>query len=111
MCSINFYIFNFKDVNLNNLEDISEQDFIEIFESLKTNDSLIRFEAANCNVTDWAATHLNAAMEQNQKLKSLNLDTNMIGPETMLGLFKALASRDNTIIEVHLTNQAQENMG
>lgn len=100
-----------KDVNLNNIEDISEQDFIEIFEALKTNDSLIRFEAANCNVTDWAATHLNGAMEQNQKLKSLNLDTNMIGPETMLGLFKALASRDNTIIEVHLTNQAQENMG
>jgi len=102
---------NTKDVNLNNIKDIDEKIFVEIFEALRTNDSLVRFEAANCDVTDFAAAVLNTALEQNRTLKSLNLDTNLIGPDTLGGLFEAISENSNTIIEVHVNDQAQSNMG
>merc|ERR1712168_1183682 len=60
---------NTKDINLNNIKDIDEKVFIEIFEALRNNDSLVRFEAANCDVT-FAAAVLNTALEQNRTLKS-----------------------------------------
>ena len=62
-------------------------------------------------MTDFAAANLNVAMEQNRTLKSLNLDTNMITPDTLAGLFEAMEARDNTVLEVHLNDQAQSNMG
>lgn len=102
---------NTKDVNLNNIKDIDEKVFIEIFEALRTNDALVRFEAANCDVTDFAAAVLNTALEQNRTLKSLNLDTNMITPDTLVGLFEAISESSNTVIEVHVNDQAQANMG
>jgi len=102
---------NTKDVVLNNIKDIDEKVFCEIFEALRNNDTLVRFEAANCDVTDYAAAVLNTALEQNRTLKSLNLDTNMISPDTLAGLFEAISSRDNTIIEVHLNDQTQAALG
>ena len=96
---------------LNNIKDIDEKVFCEIFDGLRNNDTLIRFEAANCDVTDFAAANLNVAMEQNRTLKSLNLDTNLINPDTLGGLFEAMADNNNTVIEVHLNDQAQSNMG
>ena len=96
---------------MNNIKDIDEKVFCEIFEALRNNDTLVRFEAANCDVTDYAAAVLNTALEQNRTLKSLNLDTNMISPDTLAGLFEAISSRDNTIIEVHLNDQTQAALG
>ena len=100
-----------QDINLNNIKDIDEKVFIEIFEALRNNDSLVRFEAANCDVTDFAAAVLNTALEQNRTLKSLNLDTNLITPDTLGGLFEAISDSSNTIIEIHVNDQAQSNMG
>ena len=85
--------------------------FIEIFEALRTNDALVRFEAASCEVTDFAAAVLNTALEQNRTLKSLNLDTNLIGPDTLAGMFEAISENSNTIIEIHVNDQAQINLG
>lgn len=96
---------------LNNIKDIDEKVFIEIFDALRTNDTLIRFEAANCDVTDFAAANLNVAMEENRTLKSLNLDNNLINPDTLGGLFEALANSNNTVLEVHLNDQAQVKLG
>ena len=85
--------------------------FIDIFEALRTNDALVRFEAANCDVSDFAAAVLNTALEQNRTLKSLNHDTNMIGPDTLAGLFEAISENSNTKIEVHVNDQTQINLG
>ena len=106
-----FFLLIFQDINLNNIKDIDEKVFIEIFEALRNNDSLVRFEAANCDVTDFAAAVLNTALEQNRTLKSLNLDTNLITPDTLGGLFEAISDSSNTIIEIHVNDQAQSNMG
>jgi hypothetical protein len=35
----------------------------------------------------------------------------MIGPDTVAGLFEAISESSNTVLELHLTNQTQANMG
>lgn len=100
-----------KDLNLNNLKDIKEDTFVELFDALKHNENVVKFSAVNCDVNDYACATLNLALEQNQTLKSLNLESNRISPDTMAGLFEALVSNNSGIVEVHLSNQAQSNMG
>merc|ERR1712117_898479 len=57
--------------------------FCELFEGLRTNDSLVRLSAAHCDVNDFSVAVLCLAFEKNSSLKSLNLDTNRIGPDTL----------------------------
>jgi len=51
------------------------------------------------------------AIENNQTLKSLNLESNRISPDTLAGLFEAIESNQNGMIEIQVSNQAQANMG
>ena len=39
-----------KDVNLNNIAGIGEKEFCEMFDAFRTNDTLVRFSAVNCEV-------------------------------------------------------------
>ena len=39
-----------KEVSLNNVMGISEQQFCEIFNTLKNNDKCVKFSACNCDV-------------------------------------------------------------
>merc|ERR1712038_1540971 len=100
-----------KDVNLNNITSMDEVMFCELFEGLRTNNSLVRLSAANCDVNDFSVAVLCLAFEKNSSLKSLNLDTNRIGPDTLASLFEAMANATNSVVEIHVTNQAQSNMG
>ncbi len=85
--------------------------FCELFEGLRNNDSLVRMSAANCDVNDFAVATLCLAFEKNTSLRSLNLDTNRIGPDTLASLFEAMSNNVNSVVEVHVNNQAQSNMG
>jgi len=100
-----------KDVNLNNIPGIDEKIFCELFDGFRTNDTLVRFSAVNCDVNDFAASTLNLALENNQTLKSINLDTNRISPDTLASLFESIESNNNGIVEIQVSNQAQSNMG
>jgi len=100
-----------KDLNLNNIHDIKEEQFVELFDAFKRNESLETFSAVNCDITDFAMATLNCALEQNQGLKSVNLESNRISPLTMAGLFEALVVNDSNIVELHLTGQEQSAMG
>lgn len=100
-----------KDVCLNNIAGIDEKSFCELFEGFRTNDSLVKFSAVNCEVNDFACATLNLAIENNQYLKSLNLESNRISPDTLASLFEAISSSSNGIVEIHVSNQAQSNMG
>ena len=62
-----------KDVNLNNLPGIDEHVICEIFDGLRTNDSLVRLSAANCDVSDYSGATLNLAIENNQVTVSLTI--------------------------------------
>jgi len=100
-----------KDVNLNNITGIDEKMFCEIFEGLRHNDSLVRLSAANCDINDFAGATLNLAIENNGALRSLNLESNRLSPDTLAALFEALSCDNNGIVEIHVSNQAQSNMG
>jgi len=100
-----------KELNLNNIKDIKEDQFIELFEALKRNESLESFSAVNCDISDFAMATLNCAIEQNQGLKSLNLESNKISPGAIAGLFEALVVNDSRITTLHLTGQEQSAMG
>ena len=100
-----------KDLNLNNIKDIKEEQFCELFDALKTNENLVKLSAVNCDVNDFACATLNAALEQNNTLKSLNLESNRISPDTIAGMFEALTVNNSGIVELHLSNQTQSNMG
>ena len=99
-----------KDLNLNNIKDIKEEQFVEIFEGLKNNDNIVKFSAVNCQINDFSVATLNVALEQNQQLKSLNLESNTISPDTLAAIFEALNNGSN-IVEIHLSGQAQSSLG
>ena len=98
-----------KDLNLNNIKDIKEEQFVEIFDALKNNDNLVKFSAVNCEVNDFSVATLNCALEQNQQLKSLNLESNLISPDTLAAIFEAI--KESSIIDIHLSGQAQSSLG
>merc|ERR1711872_688224 len=102
---------NTKDVNLNNIAGISEQTFCDIFNSLRNNDSITKFSACNCDLSDFAVQTLCAALDQNSSLKSLSMENNRISPDAVADLFEAAASPNNGLLEMRVASQQQEKMG
>merc|ERR1712088_312450 len=100
-----------KELYLNNIHDIKEEQFVELFDAFKRNESLETFSAVNCDISDFAMATLNCALEQNQGLKSVNLESNKISPLSIADLFEALVVNDSNIVELHLTGQEQSAMG
>jgi len=99
-----------KDLNLNNIKDIKEEQFVELFEAMKNNDNVVKLSAVNCDVNDFACASLNCALEQNQCLQSLNLESNRLSPDTIADMIEAL-NNGSRIVDIHLSGQAQSNMG
>jgi len=100
-----------KDVCLNNVPSLNETEACEIFDTLRNNTNLTKLSVVNCDINDFAISTLCLALENNSALKSLNLGSNRISPDTIAELFEALASRNNGIIEVRISGQAQQKMG
>lgn len=65
--------------SLPSFSGIDEKMFCELFEGLRSNDTLVRLSASNCDVNDFAVSTLSLAVEHNTTLKSLNLESNRIG--------------------------------
>jgi len=99
-----------KELNLNNIKDVKEEEYIELFSALKNNDSLVKLTLANGDVADGACSELNRALSQNQSLRSLSLENNRISPDSIADMFEAI-NNGSGILELHLSNQAQSNMG
>ena len=78
---------------------------------MRENNNLVRISAANCDVNDFAIATLCLAIEKNTSLKSINLESNRIGPDTLASLFEALSNNVNSVVEIHVSNQAQSHMG
>ena len=44
------YILYLKELNLNNIKDIKEEQFVELFDAFKRNENLESFSAVNCDI-------------------------------------------------------------
>jgi len=98
-----------KEVNLNNVE-VSEKQFLEIFEALKGNTVLNNLSLSNTSLTDWAAANLCHTLENNEALESINLESNCIMPQTLSKLFESL-NATQSIKEFKAMNQAAQVLG
>lgn len=99
-----------KELNLTNIQDVKTEQWVDLFSAMKNNDNLVKFVASNASITDGAAMELIKALNVNETLKSLNLDGNMISPNTLGDMFEAI-NNGSKMEELHLSNQAQANMG
>merc|ERR1711892_1466711 len=101
---------NTKDVCLNNIP-LSEQMACDIFNTLRNNENVVKLAATNCNLSDFAIQTLNAAIEENNTVKSLSLENNRISPDVLADIFEAAASPNNGLLEIRVAAQQQESMG
>merc|ERR1712179_56450 len=100
-----------KDVSLNNVMGISEQQFCDIFNALKNNDKLVKFSACNTDMSDFAVQTLCSVLDQNSSLKSISIENNRVSPDAIADLFESIASPNNGLLELRVCAQAQEAMG
>eukprot|EP00092_Neocalanus_flemingeri_P005187 GFUD01005579.1.p1 GENE.GFUD01005579.1~~GFUD01005579.1.p1 ORF type:complete len:401 (-),score=131.72 GFUD01005579.1:246-1448(-) len=98
-----------KEVNLNNVE-VSEKQFLEIFEALKGNTVLNNLSLSNTSLTDWAAANLCHTLENNDAIETINLESNCIMPQTLSKLFESLNATES-IKEFKAMNQAAQVLG
>lgn len=98
-----------KDVNLNNVP-VSENQFLEIFEALRHNDTLEQLAIANTTLGDFAAANLACSIESNKRLEKINLESNNVSPQTLVKLFEA-ANVQESLQEIKASNQKAQFLG
>ncbi|KAK0157802.1 hypothetical protein PV328_011493 [Microctonus aethiopoides] len=98
------------DLNLNNIKNISEEKFIQLFEALEINTHLESLSLTNVGLNDRTAQRLAEAMEKNSTLRVLNVETNFISPTVMVRLIRALLNT-KSIEEFRCSNQRSQVLG
>ncbi|PAA60702.1 hypothetical protein BOX15_Mlig003506g1, partial [Macrostomum lignano] len=99
-----------QDLNLNNLREISGQDWDRLWTALGKNTKLKKLQAANCGLTDAKAAGLLTALETNKTLETLCLDSNILTGPYIVKLFSAIGNQGR-IRELRLSNQRQRVFG
>jgi len=98
-----------KEVNLNNVP-VSENQFLEIFEALRHNESLEDLAIANTTLGDFAAANLACSLENNKGLEKINIESNNVSPQTLVKLFEA-ANVQQCLQEIKASNQKAQFLG
>ena len=96
-------------VNLNNVP-VSENLFMELFDALERNDHLTELQAANCMLSDAAATILASALEVNKTLEKVNIESNSVSPQTLTRIMEAIAVHQ-TVTDFKASNQQAQFLG
>ncbi|KAJ8958217.1 hypothetical protein NQ318_017358, partial [Aromia moschata] len=94
----------FIDLNWNNIKNISDEKFDNLFEALANNTHLETLSLANSGLTDKQVEKLAQAIEKNETLKVVNVETNFISPNGIVRLIKALLKK-KTVEEFRAANQ------
>ncbi|KAF2889603.1 hypothetical protein ILUMI_16570, partial [Ignelater luminosus] len=92
------------DLNWNNIKNISDDKFDVLFDALANNTHLETLSLTNVGLTDKQAHKLADALEKNNTLKVLNVETNFISPTGIVRLVKSLL-KTKTVEEFRATNQ------
>ncbi len=96
-------------VNLNNVP-VTEQLFQEMFDALRDNKCTTEMSMANCTMGDGAALALAAALEENDTLEKINIESNKINPHTLIKVFEALNVKQ-VLKEIKASNQQAQFLG
>lgn len=98
------------DLNWNNIKNISDEKFEQLFKELKTNTHLEVLSLTNVGLTDRTALQLAAALEGNSSLRVLNVETNFISPVGIVALVRALL-KTKVVEEFRASNQRSQVLG
>ncbi|XP_068223363.1 tropomodulin-1 isoform X5 [Palaemon carinicauda] len=101
---------NCKDLNFNNIRNMSDEQIKRLFESLEFNTKLETLSMANTGICDRHIDPLVASLCTNNALKTLNLETNNISPAGIVRIMEALL-KTHTIEEIRLANQRASVLG
>lgn len=96
------------DVNFNNIKNISDEKFESLFEGLENNTHLETLSLANVGLNDHTASLLADALEKNNTLRVVNVETNFISPSGVVRLVKSLL-KTKSIEEFRAANQVSDN--
>jgi len=99
-----------KELNFNNIKNISVERLEALCQALKSNTQLLRLDMASVDATDRIAIAMSEALEQNGTLKRLNMESNFLSGEAITSLVKA-ATKKNTLVELRAANQKPEILG
>ncbi|XP_037948291.1 tropomodulin isoform X3 [Teleopsis dalmanni] len=98
------------ELNLNNIKNISDEKFEQLFVALPQNEHLEVLSLTNVGLTDKTALLLAEAIEKSKTLRVLNVETNFISPPVIVTLVKALL-KCRTIEEFRASNQRSSVLG
>ncbi|XP_071444628.1 tropomodulin isoform X2 [Hetaerina americana] len=98
------------DLNWNNIKNISDEKFEHLFDALTTSTHLETLSLANTGMTDRLALKLADALERNNTLRVLNVETNFISPPVIVRLVKSLLTT-KSIEEFRASNQRSQVLG
>ncbi|XP_074533857.1 leiomodin-2a [Halichoeres trimaculatus] len=92
------------EVNLNNIEDISQETLLRFAEALSTNTHVHIFSLANTHADDRVAFAISKMLTENCCIKNLNIESNFVSGQGILALLAAL-QHNRTLVELRFHNQ------
>ncbi|XP_051238467.1 leiomodin-2a [Dicentrarchus labrax] len=92
------------EVNLNNIEDISQETLLRFAEALCTNTHVHIFSLANTHADDRVAFAISKMLRENQFIRNLNIESNFVSGQGILALLAAL-QHNRTLVELRFHNQ------
>lgn len=100
-----------KELNLNNIQNISTEVFERLCSALEQNSSLHTLLCANTQLTNIMAEPLLEVVRKNHHLRILNLESNYLTGDFIVKLLHCINHEDSNITEVRLCNQRQRVLG
>lgn len=98
------------ELNLNNIKNISEEKFEQLFDALPENEHLEVLSLTNVGLTDRLALKLAEVLEKTKTLRVLNVETNFISPPVIVTLVKTLL-KAKSVEEFRASNQRSQVLG
>lgn len=92
------------EVNLNNIEDISQETLLRFAEALSTNTHVHSFSLANTHADDRVAFAISKMLRENRFIRNLNIESNFVSGQGILALLAAL-QHNRTLVELRFHNQ------
>lgn len=92
------------EVNLNNIQDISQESLLHFAEALCTNTNVHVFSLSNTQADDRVAFAISKTLHKNQFIRNLNIESNFVSGKGILALLAAL-QHNRTLVELRFHNQ------
>ncbi|KAK3850936.1 hypothetical protein Pcinc_042383, partial [Petrolisthes cinctipes] len=101
---------NTKELNFNNIRNISDEKLSNLLKSLSDNRHLECLSMSNVGLSDRHLDSLTHSLTNNTTLKTLNLETNNITPSGIVTIMESLV-KTHTLEEIRLANQRSSVLG